>query len=645
MQPPPYDGDEEEEKFGSPIDPRRVVRSLLGARWILLGAIVLGGLIGLPVAKFVIQHEFKATAMLQYEGTPPIEGVSEETTDEQNLGAKLQTIFIDSVLGDIRNRMGIEDPNFVLAQRIHAEADQAQVVRITGSATSAADASRLANMTSAAFRDHQLAAQRGRVQEAIDGLQQRISAADAAAETARTAYDNFRNQHGVADLSTEQEQAIEQAADVRAQRDRKESEVRALEARIETLQTTLRSTPRTVTMTSTMASGEAGELSRLRGELRTARASLSDDHPRVQALRRQIQQLEARVNSGEGTTMSTSSSTNSRYTQIESALMTARADLSAARQALEGLTTQAQQAQERVSQFSNIEGDATQLLAEVRVNEQLLTELHTQKARMEDTLRNATHGFVVVSDATPPEFAEKSKKKLLVAVGIPLALLFLALLFVIGRELKGMRIHTPREAAFWGRSPVVGMSIWPRDDQGIDELIADMDDFVPDAQGQMLVLGITENETPQAMQFAARLNSDWFDTTVVGGSLFDGPVEQEYPSLPAPGSNAIAPYDPGGGLGAVQHQLDPVGVPMSMRVEAWEGATAGPALRRAARLADRVCVIVRAQQTSGMLLKKLHSRLGRADGVGIVLVNVADQYADLPDRVGPVERFWLATRE
>jgi uncharacterized protein involved in exopolysaccharide biosynthesis len=72
---------------------------------------------------------------------------------------------------------------------------------------------------------------------------------------------------------------------------------------------------------------------------------------------------------------------------------------------------------------------------------------------------------------------------------------------------------------------------------------------------------------------------------------------------------------------------------------AWNGPLSGPALRRAARLAHRVVIVV----SSGMSvveLARIKTRLGRETGVGYVLVNVGDAYVDLPDRVGPIEAFW-----
>jgi len=77
---------------------------------------------------------------------------------------------------------------------------------------------------------------------------------------------------------------------------------------------------------------------------------------------------------------------------------------------------------------------------------------------------------------------------------------------------------------------------------------------------------------------------------------------------------------------------------------AWNGPLSGPVLRRAARLAHRVMVVV-SSGVSAIELARIQTRLGRAKGVGYVLVNVGDAYVDLQDRVGSVEEFWESTSE
>ncbi|MGB5311581.1 MAG: hypothetical protein WBN38_05880, partial [Polyangiales bacterium] len=78
---------------------------------------------------------------------------------------------------------------------------------------------------------------------------------------------------------------------------------------------------------------------------------------------------------------------------------------------------------------------------------------------------------------------------------------------------------------------------------------------------------------------------------------------------------------------------------------AWNGPLSGPVLRRAARLAHRVIVVVSAG-LSAVDLTRIRTRLGRdGGGVGYVLVNVDDAYVAAEDRVGPVEEFWRGERE
>ena len=77
---------------------------------------------------------------------------------------------------------------------------------------------------------------------------------------------------------------------------------------------------------------------------------------------------------------------------------------------------------------------------------------------------------------------------------------------------------------------------------------------------------------------------------------------------------------------------------------AWNGPLSGPVLRRAARLAHRVVVVV-SSGLSAVDLSRIKTRLGRDKGVGYVLVNLEDTYLDIQDRVGPVEEFWRGIRD
>lgn len=77
---------------------------------------------------------------------------------------------------------------------------------------------------------------------------------------------------------------------------------------------------------------------------------------------------------------------------------------------------------------------------------------------------------------------------------------------------------------------------------------------------------------------------------------------------------------------------------------AWNGPMVGPTLRRAARLADRVIVLVRDGTLSPAELANLQVRLGREDAIGFLVVGVDDDDANRRDRVGQVAEFWTTRK-
>ena len=63
-------------------------------------------------------------------------------------------------------------------------------------------------------------------------------------------------------------------------------------------------------------------------------------------------------------------------------------------------------------------------------------------------------------------------------------------------------------------------------------------------------------------------------------------------------------------------------------------------LRRAARLADRVIVLVRSNAMTALALRAVQRRLGREDGIGYIVMALPEELETLPDRVGNVVEFW-----
>ena len=612
-------------------------------RWPILASFVLAGVAGVVVAKFLVSRSYTSQAMLRFEGMPPIEGNSSGGIPEQpiqRLGAAAQALFTDAPLREIATRMGMEEvPNHVLRNLFQATYDADLVMRVTASAETGEDAARFANTVVEVFLKHQLEAERRRLEGSAAQLQERITVVEQALATARERYGGFRERAGITDLTVEQEAAIDSAADLRASRDLAGSEIGALEARIEQLRRELRATPSTMAVVVVSASLEETQLAESRAQLVAARGTLAPDHPRILALEAQIDRLQAQVASSMGA-RTTTSGASPLFDSLQAAVSQAEADLRATRERHASLERLVVAAQARLQEFSAIEGEASQLLGDVRRNEQLLTELQGRRTRLLDAAQNPSHGFTILSEAAVPEYADASKKKLLIAVGIPMGVFFVFALVLIALELRGLKAKAPAEVAWWGNAPVVATSRWPREPAALDDLIADLDDFILKAEGTMLVVPAQVEDGELARTFSARLGRDWMDTTMVGGSPFDEdgiPAAGGYPSLPpstSRGSELVLD------TGARAHHV-PLEAGTPFHVEAWEGADHGPALRRAARLADRVCVLVPAG-TPFLTLRQVSTRLGRSDGIGFVLLGIEEEYTSLDDRVGNVAAFWTA---
>lgn len=616
--PSPFDTESSpEQQRGMPVDVHRVVRTLWIGRWWLLGAAMLGLAIGLVYAKFIVGDEYVSTAVLKYDPRAELRS-SSHVQAQREAASYVDAAHSDPVLREVRRRLRSERPLSALGKRLDVGADfQSDIIRIKGSGPSPEEATRLTSTASEVFLAYLAGRQRERIDAEVSVLHERIRAAKAALETARRAHQDFRDKHGIANLDAEQEQNIQTAAELRADASLARSEISSLEARIVQLEQELKRTPEMVAASVT-SSPEVEELARMRSELARSRGFYSDQHPRVRALEQQVQALERQSRTTRGTI--SQMGTNAQFAGLQAALATAKADLESARNRQVELQALAEAAQERVAAFSDLEGDASKLLADVRVNEELTAELQAELARMQDLTPKPP--FRIVSPASEPDSPEANKRKLLASGAMPIGFVLLGMVGLLAREFRGFKVRTATEVGFWGKGPVVSTTTWPLDPLAFNDFLADMDDFAPDAEGHTLVVGATETERPIAMRIAAGLNADWMPTALIPSSL-----------------------EPRGSRALTLRTVAPVTPRVKRFAEGWDGPSSGQALRRAARLSDRVLVVVTSNEMSAFDVAQIRTRLGRDVGVGYVLVGIDPEFATLADRAGRVEEFWYAKRE
>jgi uncharacterized protein involved in exopolysaccharide biosynthesis len=647
-----WSGEESEQRPkrpGRPVDPHRIRRALWGGRFWLIGAAVFGVAFGFFWAKVVMQQWYETTVVLKYEGELQI-AERERRANPYALGPAAEALHRESFLRKLRDESGMNVGLFTLAQAINYEPDfRAGTLHIGVSADTPEGSMEFAHLVTHIFLDYHRDRQARRIEEEIAGVVSRLESAEREASEARRKYNEFRQRYGISDLSTEQQSMVTSAASLRAESELAISEIRAFEARVASLQTQLAEIPKTSVVTSG-AGPERTAYNQLRQELASARASLSEDHPQVQALQQQVNALGAQLRrggSGDGVVGS-----NTTYMSVQSQLREAKSQLTTLRERQKGLSQMADKAQRRIESFSGIEGKASALLAEVEVNETLTASLRATEAALEDSLERPPSGFSVLDPGTIPEYPVQNKLKLIAILAISTFSVLLALAFVLQREVRGFRMQTAAEIAFWGNGPVLGATAWPRDMHGLDELVAGLDDFAPDAKGTLLIVGGTPGDASLARQLAQRMSEDWFldgpnktDPTARSSTApKPGPLQTPPPSGPYPigGSRkqSAAPARPQPSTALALRPVQLVRRDHHLTLEAWDGPFEGQALRRVARLADRVMVLVRSGGMTALELNAIKRRIGREHGVGYVVLNLPEDLHTLPDRAGPVSEFW-----
>jgi len=634
---------------GFPVDPHRLKRALWGGRFWLIGAGGLGLIIGLFYVKVLMGSAYETTVVLKYEGDM---SMGDQRPSAHAIEPAADALLRQSVLSEIRDELGFDSNLTDLAEWIQYETDhRAGTLLFAVSGETGEDAAEYARVVTNVFTAYHKDRQSRRIEAEIARTEKRIDAAEADAEKALRRYNAFREKHGISDLPTEQQSMLEAAAQLRADSELAVPEIRALEAQVSSLEGLLASTPKT-SVVGGGVSPERATYERLRQELVSAQASLSPDHPRVQSLQQQVGQLRAQLRSGGGSTSSGGGlvGINATYQDVAGQLREAKSNLAALRERQKGLSGMAERAQDRVASFSGIEGEASALLAAVKVNENLLSDLRSTNSILEDALRDPPSGFVVLDPGGVPEYPVEDNMKLVVFLAIPVLFVTLVLLVVLRREFRGLRLETPAEVAFWGKGPVLASTPWPSSQDGLADLIAGLDDHVPHANGSFLVVGSSTDESNLARVFVDRINRDWFSTDEPAGTpnlvtpapAERGPLQTPPPSGPYPvgrsgtPSVALVRLPPAPATEAIQ-VVRPEG---HLELAAWNGPLEGQSLRRAARLADRVVILVRSGAATALSLNAMQRRFGRERGVGYIVVGLPEEFLTLPDRVGDAAAFW-----
>jgi uncharacterized protein involved in exopolysaccharide biosynthesis len=639
---------------GFPVDPGRLLLSMRRDwRWVpIAGAVWLG--LGLLVALLFIGHTYKSEAILVWEPKPTGGG----RVEERQLATEAGSLKLPGALRLIKQRLKLPIAIETLAKQIDVFFDvRSNLVTVDATGPTAEDATFMANTVISVFLDQQHQLAHARADEAAKAMEKDLNVAQGRLQIARNAYDAFRTEHGVSDIDKETELAIENASRLKQDQQTSNAESHSLDARIAELSDQAKKAPKTMVQSASSTNADSAKIVELQTELATAKARYTPEHPRIAALEAQIAELKAH-GSKKSVVSAVTTGVSSEYQTVSTSLGASRAEREANAKKLQSIDEFVHAADERVASLSAIQGQAHSLKANIELAEKRIEDLETQLSEARDAARQPQIEWRVLTPAIEPEYPERSKRRIIVA-GMPIVGMLMALLALLARPLIDGRIYTAREAGYWSQLPVIGSSAWPRNAEMFFTLVDELGDQGAAARGYTLVLGATDREKQLAEELAYWLGGGSLGSRRRGGEQVpNARVEQPMANAAAAAggvgvsdvqvanqastalatefeTEAMMPYQRGGGAALSLH---PEGT------HAWLGATEGPALRRAARMADRVIVLLTSGAEVITVVAGLRTRLGRDSGVGVVLLGLTPDLLKLPDRVGDVESFWHQTQ-
>jgi uncharacterized protein involved in exopolysaccharide biosynthesis len=606
---------------GVPIDPLRLWDALRKRWQLVVFAGVLGAFIGAAYAKKGVANEYAASGIITWN----VRNYSDYQPEERE--AIVESMLFASNVDEVRKRLKLNVPTDVLSKIITvAPSQKSNNISIDATWGSPDGAANLVNTLIDVFIEWRHKIITDRLQAIAQRYRDAVQEAEKRQTLAAKAYDDFRRESGITDISQERELAIQQAALLSTQFETARTAADGLRAQADSLRSAAGNNPapeanKALTeVDREQAEKDKKRLSEARGEFASAKQQFSSDHPTVRRLEAEIAGIEARVKARG----------NVRTDNLAGIEEKAKAAFKK-QQAAESLQ---KQLQSRLNELSSVEGKAAVLLGERRVAEEALDAAKALFASTSLEAQNPPSEFRVLERAFPAAQPLPSKRKN-IALGFPIGFFLGAALLTVLWSIRKLDVRTPKEAAFWSSVPVVGASTWPRDPDMLSSLMHDLDDYAPHCEGVTLIVGASLDEAHLARRVA-----EWDGHRIVKSIddpqrlLAAGQGGSAYP-LARPGD---VQRDPREG------RSEAPGAASNMQILTLTGPVPAQALRRAARLADRVMVVVGSGKHSVLQLMKIKARLGRDQGIGVLLVGLDKEYAMVRDRVGDIERFWHATR-
>ncbi len=524
------DEDQQSSRPGAPVDPRRLLRLVL-SKWRAIGVgALLGAVIGTVVLS-ALPNAYVSSARLTHTG---IEALGDTAGGHASVFVEAMTT--SSYLREVRDRLqwegGLRELKLRIATRIGSDG---RTMILEAKGDSAQDAQTFAQTVIDVFLERQTASVEQRLDRAISDTDASLVGARAALEQARKAELEFERASGHADAVAERARLIKRANKLGAQAEEQAVEATAQRARIAELEAAKKQLPATIVSSAKKGTAVDAALARAKTDLVAARATLSEEHPKVKALRGRVASLEAQRKGQRSELSEETMAANPARQAVEQDLAKAKVALAGALEKRASLLELAATTLRKADALAVFEADAMRLQSDAKAAEQRVADLQKRLTSLRDAAQTPGSGFRVLAAPTLPEEAAGGGFGWLLGFASPLLGALIVALFFIARELDGLRVQTSTEVAWWGRGPVLGTSCWPRHADALDEFVDEMEDVGMIGAGRTLVVPATEAERELACAFALRLaEAPWLAAAILDVEARAGRVPIMIPATVVP---------------------------------------------------------------------------------------------------------------
>ncbi|HMI94627.1 MAG TPA: hypothetical protein VK509_24805 [Polyangiales bacterium] len=604
---------------GKPVDPGRLWQSVKWDwRWIPIAGVIWGAL-GAGVAFGLIENTYRSNAAVVWQPK------SESRPDERELVAEIgASIKAPAAIGRARELLGLPIALTALTKQVDFQFEpNSRYVLIATEGASPDDAMKLGRVMVRVFLEQQRAFAQQRALGTVAAQERQLGEVQQRLVSARAAYEDFRSKNK---LREDELESVEEAAAADSRSDGGVAGAAGPESGV-----------------SAAARADLAKLENLRSELAQLKAR-SPNNPRLPSLAAQVSAMEARVaqrataaaaataQPGDKDGTGGKDANPNKHSKLWKYLGSQSGGSPRARGRVDELALG--EARRRAELIASALDLRKQI--ELQQGQVAAVELALARSRSQSTV--AHDDWRVLTPPSKPGRPERGTQGL-IAVSMPLTGMLVALLALLIRPLVNGRVYTAREAAYWGRLPVLASTAWPRTREMFFPLVDELGQQATGAPGSTLVVGASAAEA----KFAEELAS-WLDEGLIGGRVrpATGTPSGSVPSASA-GSGSAHPPLAQVERRAVERKPAPGGG-YATGVKAWQGDVDGPALRRAARVVDRVIVLVSSGTMTFGSVGELRTRLGRSSGVALVLLGLNPTLLNLPDQSGEVGRFWRYVR-